>query len=43
VADIWGFAKSIEKLIEEHPEKTSPSWRPYEPEARIAATAKIRG
>jgi hypothetical protein len=42
VADIWGFAKSTEKLIGVHQEKTSPSWRPYEPEAQISATAKVR-
>jgi len=42
VADIWGFAKSMEKPIRVQEEKTSPSWRPYEPEAQISATAKIR-
>ena len=43
MADIWGFGKSTEKLIRVHWEKTSPSWRPYEPEAQISTTAELRG
>jgi len=42
VTDIWGFAESTEKPIRVQEEKTSPSWRPYEPEAQISATAKMR-
>jgi len=42
VADIWGFAGSTEKPIRVQKEKTSPSWRPSEPEAQISATAKVR-
>jgi hypothetical protein len=42
VTDIRGFDESTDKLIRVQ-EKTSPSWRPYELEAQISATAKMRG
>jgi len=39
---IFGALPKARRSIGVHQEKTSPSWRAYEPEAQISATAKVR-